>query len=145
MAKTITDLDAVITPALTDTVHLSQGGVDKKSTFGAYKDLIETPSEQICKAWVNFNGTGTVAIRDDFNVSSITDIATGNYRINFTNNMDDTNYATVVSTKHAGSSHTVSTPKVVNVAFFEIFVDSVGNLTLQDSSVVSAVVFGAQT
>jgi len=44
-------------------------------------------------AWVNFNGTGTVAIRDSNNVSSITDNGTGDYRINFTNAMPDTNYA----------------------------------------------------
>lgn len=36
-----------------------------------------------CRAWVNFNGTGTVAIRASFNVSSITDNGTGNYTINF--------------------------------------------------------------
>jgi len=45
------------------------------------------------RAWVNFDGTGTVAIRDGGNVSSITDNGTGNYTINFTNNMPDVNYA----------------------------------------------------
>jgi len=45
------------------------------------------------KAWVNFDGTGTVAIRDSFNVSSITDDATGRYTISFTNAMPDVNYA----------------------------------------------------
>ena len=44
-------------------------------------------------AWVNFNGTGTVAIRDSEGVSSITDIATGNYSVNFTTNMANVNYA----------------------------------------------------
>ena len=46
----------------------------------------------IAKAWVNFNGTGTVAIRDSFNVSSITDNGTGQYTINFTTAMPNTNY-----------------------------------------------------
>lgn len=46
-----------------------------------------------CRAWVNFNGTGTVAIRGSGNVSSITDNGTGNYTINFTTAMPDTNYA----------------------------------------------------
>jgi hypothetical protein len=45
------------------------------------------------KAWVNFNGTGTVAIRESFNVSSITDNAAGDYTVNFTNAMPDANYA----------------------------------------------------
>ena len=44
------------------------------------------------KAWVNFNGTGTVAIRDDFNVSSITDHASGDYTANFTTAMANANY-----------------------------------------------------
>lgn len=55
-----------------------------------------------CRAWVNFNGTGTVAIRASGNVSSITDNGTGNYTINFTNAMPDINYATTVNTQ--GSS-----------------------------------------
>lgn len=47
------------------------------------------------KAWVNFNGTGTVAIRASYNVSSITDDGTGAYTVNFTNAFADTNYAAV--------------------------------------------------
>lgn len=49
------------------------------------------------KAWVSFNGTGTVAIRTAFNVSSITDNGTGNYTVNMTNPMIDTNYAITYS------------------------------------------------
>jgi hypothetical protein len=49
------------------------------------------------RAWVNFNGTGTVAIRASFNVSSITDNGTGNYTVNFTTAMPDANYAAVAS------------------------------------------------
>jgi hypothetical protein len=45
-----------------------------------------------CRAWVNFNGTGTVAIRASGNVSSITDNGTGNYTVNFTTAMPDANY-----------------------------------------------------
>jgi hypothetical protein len=48
---------------------------------------------QTCRAWVNFNGTGTVAIRASYNVSSITDNGVGNYTVSFTTAMTDTNYA----------------------------------------------------
>ena len=49
-------------------------------------------------AWVNFNGTGTVAINDDENVSSVTDIATlGQYQINFTTAMANANYCPLLS------------------------------------------------
>jgi hypothetical protein len=51
-----------------------------------------------CRAWVNFNGTGTVAIRASGNVSSITDDNTGIYRMNFTTAMSDANYAVCAST-----------------------------------------------
>lgn len=47
----------------------------------------------LAKAWVNFNGTGTVAIRASFNVSSITDNGTGLYTVNFTTAMADANYS----------------------------------------------------
>ena len=47
----------------------------------------------LCKAWVNFNGTGTVAIRASYNVSSITDNGTGEYTVNFTTAMPDANYS----------------------------------------------------
>ena len=48
-----------------------------------------------CRAWVNFNGTGTVAIRASGNVSSITDNGTGDYTVNLTTAMPDVNYAYV--------------------------------------------------
>jgi len=48
-----------------------------------------------CRAWVNFNGQGTPAIRGSGNVSSITDNGVGNYTVNFTTAMPDTNYAVV--------------------------------------------------
>jgi hypothetical protein len=48
-----------------------------------------------CRAWVNFNGQGTVAIREDGNVSSITDNGTGDYTVNFTTAMPDANYSAV--------------------------------------------------
>ena len=51
-----------------------------------------------CRAWVNFNGTGTVAIRASGNVSSITDHGTGEYTVNFSTAMPDANYTTVAQT-----------------------------------------------
>jgi len=55
---------------------------------------VDTVVNGTAKAWVNFNGTGTVAIRRAFNVASITDNGVGIYGVNFTNAMPDTNYAT---------------------------------------------------
>jgi hypothetical protein len=48
-----------------------------------------------CRSWVNFNGTGTVAIRASGNVSSITDNGTGDYTVNFITAMPDANYSAI--------------------------------------------------
>ena len=56
-----------------------------------------------CRAWVDFNGTGTVAIRGSGNVSSITDAGTGRYIMNFTTAMQDANYAIACSTSYVAS------------------------------------------
>jgi hypothetical protein len=62
-----------------------------------------------CRAWVNFNGTGTVAIRASGNVSSITDNGTGDYTVNFTTAMPDVNYSTTASVSNApGTQNLVS-------------------------------------
>ena len=69
-----------------------------QDTSGGNASTSEQIAQGRAKAWVNFNGTGTVAIRDDFNVSSITDSGTGVYTANFTTAMANANYASVVST-----------------------------------------------
>lgn len=61
-------------------------------------------SSRIASAWVNFNGTGTVAIRDSYNVTSITDNGIGDYTVNFTNSTSDTNYAVLVCGNYLGTS-----------------------------------------
>lgn len=54
---------------------------------------VDTVVDGSAKAWVNFNGTGTVAIRASFNVSSITDNGVGDYTVNFASAMSDANFA----------------------------------------------------
>lgn len=61
-----------------------------------FAKLGTTEQGQLCKAWVNFNGTGTVAIRASYNVSSITDNGTGDYTVNFTSALADANYSTLI-------------------------------------------------
>jgi len=59
---------------------------------------------QGAKAWVNFNGTGTVAIRASYNVSSITDNGTGDYTVNFTTALADANYSIALGGSRTGSA-----------------------------------------
>jgi hypothetical protein len=58
-----------------------------------------------CRAWVNFNGTGTPAIRASGNVTSITDNGTGDYTVNFTTAMPDVNYATNITVDTAAANN----------------------------------------
>lgn len=64
----------------------------------------------MCRAWVNFNGTGTVAIKASGNVTSISDNGTGSYAVNLTTAMPDVNYACVMATKGSGGAGTPFLP-----------------------------------
>ena len=81
-----------------DVVQSSTAG-----TAPTFKDGNGTETGTLCRAWVNFNGTGTVAIRASFNVSSITDNGTGDYTINFTTAMPDANYNIVASANRSAT------------------------------------------
>jgi hypothetical protein len=68
------------------------------------------------RAWVNFNGTSTVAIRGSANVSSITDNGTGDYSINFTTALEDANYSVSLCVGHPAGSPTAPMVSPVNSA-----------------------------
>jgi hypothetical protein len=59
----------------------------------------------LAKAWVNFNGTGTVAIRASLNVSSITDNGTGDYTVNFTTAFADANYSFALNGRYGNGEY----------------------------------------
>lgn len=67
-------------------------------------DNFDTAGGNAVKAWVNFNGTGTVAIRASFNVSSITDNGTGDYTVNFTNALADANYSVNTTSRRSSAA-----------------------------------------
>ena len=96
------------------------------------------------KAWVNFNGKGTIAINDDYNVSSITDNGTGRYTVNFSNAMSNANYAVAVS----GSDENESDPPSFFGCACETFTTSSYKMYtrrasgMEDMKPVCAVVFG---
>jgi hypothetical protein len=77
-------------------------------------------------AWVNFNGTGTVAIRSSYNVSSITDNATGDYTVNFATALSDANYAICIS---AGGGGNIDREELSSLAVSSV------RLTFADSGV----------
>jgi uncharacterized protein (AIM24 family) len=96
-----------------------------------------------CRAWVNFNGTGTVAIRASGNVSSITDNGTGDYTVNFTTAMPDANYAVACmagGTSSVGWSRLADTPAPTTSAY-RIYVANSGGTALLDAAFVNVAVF----
>ena len=97
-----------------DTVQdgiVTDGKLNLTANSQEIKDAINaTGSAPIyaCRAWVNFNGTGTVAIRSSGNVSSITDNGTGNYTVNFTTAMSDANYCANVTRARSNANASTS-------------------------------------
>ena len=77
------------------------------------------------RAWVNFNGTGTVAIRASGNVSSITDVGTGQYGINFNTAMVDINYCVNASSAGRSTASLITSASRADL----VLRDSAGTLT----------------
>jgi hypothetical protein len=96
-----------------------------------------------CRAWVNFNGTGTVSIRASGNVTSITDNGTGDYTINFATAMQDANYAAVVSASRNDNNRRLAIADGFNTNNFTVRVGLGNSTTLgpEDAAQVCAAVF----
>jgi hypothetical protein len=121
---------ANLTTNVTGTLPVANGGTGVTSSTGSGANVLGTSptlttptinSAQVAtvsgtaplylaRAWVNFNGTGAVAIRASGNVSSITDNGTGSYAVNLTTAMPDVNYACVMATKGSSGSGTPFLP-----------------------------------
>jgi hypothetical protein len=89
-------------PAAADFLFLNSAGteqmrIDTSSNFRFNSGYGSVATAYGCRAWVNFNGTGTVAIRASGNVTSITDGGVGIYALNLTTSMTDANYSTVIT------------------------------------------------
>jgi hypothetical protein len=91
-----------------------------------------------CRAWVNFNGTGTVAIRASGNVTSITDNGTGDYTVNFTTAMPDANYAPAGVVDNGDVSAFWLKPVTYSTGSFRF---RAGNTTLNYDPTVASVEF----
>jgi len=95
-----------------DTIDFAEGGTacgqfDSSANFKFNSGFGSVATAYGCRAWVNFNGTGTVAIRASGNVSSITDLGTGQYTVNMTNALPDVNYSITGLCRVTGSGGTL--------------------------------------
>lgn len=92
-------------------------------------------------AWVNFDGTGTVTIRDSYNVSSVTDIGVGQYNINFSSVLENEDY--VVSASAGG----ISGPRFQMQNYFNSSVGMILTNTSEapsDTAIINVTVCGGQ-
>ena len=119
-----------------DGVLIKDGEVDGVDVSGL--------DDQVAKAWVNFNGTGTVAIRDSFNVSSITDNGTGDYTVNFTNAMANTNYCPVSNAWNVGSAAGMAGDDTRLTTSYTMQVTSGDGSSVADMVDINVVIFGDQ-
>ena len=96
-----------------------------------------------CKAWVNFNGTGTPAIRASGNVSSLTDNGVGDYNINYTTSMPDGKYSVAgSSTSSGGGVYIVSTDHVGDYPTTNVRIGVTnGSGTYADRTIVNVAIF----
>ena len=99
---------------------------------------ITMTGQYAAKAWVNFNGTGTVAIRESGNVSSITDTGTGRYTVNFTTAMPDANYA-VTALEEGDGYVAINAGSAYNTTAIAVYTNNVSDAGI-DRSFVSVVV-----
>ena len=94
------------------------------------------------RAWVNFNGTGTVAIRASGNVMSITDLGVGSYRINYVTAMSDANYSAVSSYGTVGGGYGISYFSNILVSSIDIdLYRNTGTVGAGDSASVYIAIF----
>lgn len=96
-----------------------------------------------CSAWVNFNGTGTVAIRDGYNVSSITDVSAGRYQVNFSSAMSDSNYSVSLGGISGLTSGNLGLG-IIGISTTDVEVRFVSNAVAIDTDKVCVQIFGGQ-
>lgn len=155
---------------LTTALSIAQGGTGQTTATAAFNALAPSQTgnsgkylttngtsaswgtiaaDYLAKAWVNFNGTGTVAIRASGNVSSITDNGVGDYTVNFTSALADSNFAYLVtgggptaSTNMCYTGGTVATSSFRFAAYYPTYVagGTIGSPT-QDASTLCVSIF----
>jgi len=112
-----------------------------QSTGGGAATLTK---QSAAKAWVNFNGTGTVAIRESLNVTNILDEGTGDYTVNFTNSMANANYNNVAGGQHnlGHASREIRTPGDTTPTASALQLWTTNNASLIDFTFISVSNFG---
>lgn len=113
-----------------------------QNAAGSKSVPVATVVDGSAKAWVNFNGTGVVAIRAAFNVTSITDGGVGTYTINFTTAMTDANFSCVGAGRRSSAAQDgVFSPQVGTATNSVNIVTSNAGGQAEDFTLVNAAIF----
>ena len=129
-----------------DTIDFAEGGTacgqfDSSANFKFNSGFGSVATAYGCRAWVNFNGTGTVAIRASGNVTSITDNGVGSYTVTMTTAMPDTNFVGASSATLLSNNYSYVTGTTPNsTTTFSLNVVDI-NGTQTDPTAVQAVIF----
>jgi hypothetical protein len=130
-----------------DTIDFAEGGAacgqfDSSANFKFNSGYGSVETAYGCRAWVNFNGTGTVAIRASGNVTSITDGGTGIYTVNFTTAMPDANYSCVaICAAGPSNGNLAKIDNAANQTASSIKMFSSTPSALQDTEIMAVAVF----
>jgi hypothetical protein len=128
-----------------DTIAFSEGGVEAMRLDSSGNLQFNSGYGSVAtaygpRAWVNFNGTGTIAIRGSGNVSSITDGGTGLYTVNLSTAMPDANYSVAMVIKNTSNSFGYALEADVSAGSFNLGLRNTVNGALFDSTTVCAMV-----
>jgi len=137
---------AVNSTYLASNLTLTTPSIEKINSAAAatpplFADVAGTQIGTLCRAWVNFNGTGTVAIRASFNVTSITDNGVGNYIANLTSSLPDTNAAVTGVCGAYGASYGAVTQVQVNTGSIYLHTMNWNGNSDTDYAFISVAVF----
>jgi len=94
---------------------------------------------RVCKVWVQFNGTGTVAIQSSFNVGSITDYDTGQYGVNFSTGLGDDDFAAVTGGVKGGYG---AGNRINDLSSSLCKIDNWSTSSYTDSAIITLVLMG---
>jgi hypothetical protein len=120
-------------------VTLSNNGLTLGST--TINDWDDVGGSGIATHWIRFIGTGTVAIRDSLNASSLTDNGTGDYTVSFTDNLSNANYGLVIGEGDWRNVGVINEAAITS-SDYDILSRAPSNASFLDSSVNSVAVYG---
>ncbi len=121
-----------------------------QDTSGGNASTSEQINQGRAKAWISFDGEGTIAINDSFNISSIADNATGEYTVTLSTAMSNANYSIVLGCKSKLSNRNTvanaggTSENDPTTTAFQIVTMGSTNNSMTDGAFVFAAVFGDQ-